>query len=312
MFVENLKRTLQLICCPQCKADLKLDGKNSLFCGSCGTRYPVRQGILILVPDVSNDVQLSCSKWDDEYERELQNREYERKYVEYQSKFYADTYRQISSKKRIDKRTTYLEIGCGEFFFGQNIAKKCGLVIGIDISFKALLIARKMLKKKGIKNYLLIQGDILNIPIRRGSIDLIYGGGVIEHFKDTQNCVNELYCVLRPGGVSFNTVPYLNVGSAYRQVWGNIPNVPVLREAAEAVHIKLLGGRHMRFGYELSFPASTLRKMHLAAGFRTVEIDKFDVELVMDFVPQSLRRHVEFLAKNSRHFWPMIKVVATK
>jgi ubiquinone/menaquinone biosynthesis C-methylase UbiE len=291
---------------------LKLVGKNSLSCCGCLAEYPIRQGIPVLIPDISNDVQLSHNKWDDEYERELRSGDYERKYTEYISKNYSDTYRQINTKKPLDKHITYLEIGCGNFFFGQSVAKKCGLIIGIDFSFNALLIAKKMLEKKGIKKFLLIQGDILKMPIKKDTIDLIYGGGVIEHFKDTQNCVNELYRVLRPGGVSFNTVPYLNVGSIYRQAWGNIPNVPVLREAAETVHIKLLGGRHMRFGYEFSFLASTLRKIHRRAGFKTVEIDKFDVELCMEFIPHSLHKHIEFLAKNSRHFWPMVKVVASK
>jgi ubiquinone/menaquinone biosynthesis C-methylase UbiE/uncharacterized protein YbaR (Trm112 family) len=307
-----MKSNLRFVCCPRCRHGLKFAGKDSLSCTFCKARYPVRQGILVLAPGVPRDMELSHDKWEYEYGHQLESGDFESKFAEYESHFFPDTLRQIEAKKRIGRRTAYLEIGCGEFFFGQCVASRCGTVIGVDFSFNALRIAKRMLDKRGTRNYLLIQADIRGMPIRSRSIDLIYGGGVIEHFKDTQACVNELYRVLRPGGVSFNTVPYLNIGSAYRQVWGNIPNLPVVRETAEAVHVSLLGGRHMRFGYELSFPESELRKIHLAAGFREVEIGRFDVELRMEFVPKFLRSRVEYLAKNSRHFWPMVKVIAVK
>ena len=58
-----------------------------------------------------------------------------------------------------------------------------------------------------------------------------------------------------------NTVPYLSLGAlTYRQLWGNIPAVPGLRQAAELVHLRLLRSRHLRFGYERSYPMWMLRR----------------------------------------------------
>ena len=96
--------------------------------------------------------------------------------------------------------------------------------------------------------------------------------------------------VLKKEGVSFNTAPYLNIGSlTYRQIWGNIPNFPILKQLAEFIHIKLLKGQHMIFGYEFSFLGSTLKKFHKKAGFEKIYVDKFKVKLAFDFVPKCAR-----------------------
>jgi ubiquinone/menaquinone biosynthesis C-methylase UbiE len=171
-----------------------------------------------------------------------------------------------------------------------------------------------MFDRRGIKNYLLIQGNILKMPIKSEKIDFIYGGGVIEHFKKTQQSINELYRVLKKNGVSFNTVPYLNLSSlTYRQIWGNIPNFPVLKQIAEFIHIRLLGGRHMIFGYEFSFLGSTLIKLHKKAGFSEIYIDRFRTKLVFVFVHNDFfKKKLLWLADNNRLFWPMVKVVGRK
>lgn len=135
---------------------------------------------------------------------------------------------------------------------------------------------------------------------------------MIEHFKYTRACLEELYRVLQKGGVSFNTVPCLGLGTLYRQVCGNIPDFPVLKQLAELIHIRLLGGKHMRFGYELSFSGRTMKALHYGAGFADTRVDKFDVELKFEYVPRFLARPFTWLANNYRLFWPMVKVVGTK
>ena len=106
----------------------------------------------------------------------------------------------------------------------------------------------------------------------------------------------------------------LNIGSlTYRQLWGNIPNFPIIKQLAEFIHIKLLGGKHMRFGYELSFLPITLVNIHKKAGFKKIEVKYFDTKLLFELIPFTAVRNLLIkLAQNSPLFWPMIKVVATK
>lgn len=41
---------LDILACPQCRAEVRLDG-DRIVCTGCGLRYPVRDGIPILLVD---------------------------------------------------------------------------------------------------------------------------------------------------------------------------------------------------------------------------------------------------------------------
>ena len=304
--------TDNLLCCTCCGSFLNLDRNDELFrCERCLTEYPIKQDIVVMLPELSRELALSMKKWDDYYRYLLKNDNYKNNREAYMNDYFSDLYGQLNAQKRL-RDIIYLEVGCGPFYFGQGIANECKLVIGIDVSFSALVLAKRMLEEASIENYLLIQGDILDMPLRSLSVDLIYGGGVIEHFKDTQRSVTEMYRVLAEGGVCFNSVPVLNLTTLYRQFWGNIPDVPILKQAAEFIHITLLKSRHMVFGYELAISSRKLKRIHRAAGFNEVRIERFDTVLQLRFLPRRLRGIATWLCRHSRLFWPMVKAIGVK
>ena len=269
--------------------------------------------IKALPEDIPEDVRLSLEKWDDYYQEILRNETYEREKREYDRVYLKDTLDQIFEHYHLREGDTYLEIGCGPMFLGQELAKRGLKVIGIDFSLSALTIAQKMLEDRGIKNYRLIHGDIQEMPLRENTVDLIYGGGVIEHFRDTGSVVSEMYRILKKGGVCFNTVPELNLGSlTYRQVWGNIPNFPVLKQIAEFVHIKLLKKRHMRFGYELSFGKKAIRRIFQRHGFEKVVIKRFKCYLSFKYLKFPWLQAMAQKLSKLELFNPMVLVVAKK
>ena len=55
-------------------------------------------------------------------------------------------------------------------------------------------------------------------------------------------------------------------------------------------------------------------KMHELAGFKkqNLEINKFNVDLVFEFIPKFMRKTCVYLANNCSLFWPMIKIIAKK
>lgn len=300
--------------CPECKGSLIYIAEDKLVCSVCSCEFKVDDGIPVFLTNITDDLKLTIEKWNAIYDKDWQSGAVHTSLENYEKIYLPDIKRQIFEAYPFDKqKPIYLEIGSGTFFFGQKIAANCELIIGIDICINALKIAKQMLDSAGIKNYLLINGDILNMPIKENSVDLLFGGGVIEHFDNTQQSINENYRVLKSGGISFNSVPWLNIGSlTYRQVWGNIPDFPVLKQTAELVHTKILKGKHMIFGYEKSFTRGKQKKMHFLAGFTNVEISKFQVPLTFDFVPKPIRAFLIKIANKSTLLWPMMKIVATK
>lgn len=113
--------------------------------------------------------------------------------------------------------------------------------------------------------------------------------------------------------MALNAVPYLNIGSlTYRQFWGNIPDFPILKELAEFIHIKLLKGKHMLFGYEMSFLQSKIYRLHKKHGFNEVKFFRFETDVMLDFLPKFLKPPLVWLAENCSWFWPMMMIVAKK
>lgn len=307
-----IKNYLDYLCCPDCKTNLK-KVKNTLVCKQCTKKLTIDNEIIKSDIPLTADTKLSQDKWDKIYLDLLKSKKFLADFENYQKINSENIYKELSQEKIINKKMAFLEIGCGMFFLGTSLSKKCKVVVGVDFSSSALRVAKKLLDKYKVKNFLLIQADLLNLPIKQNVIDYISGSGVIEHFENTQMCVDELYRILKKKGLCLNSVPLLNFGSlTYRQLWGNIPNFPVLKQIAEFIHIKVLKSKHMIFGYEFSFTAGRLRMIHKKAGFKKIEIKKLDVELVFLFVPKFIRKPLIWLANSSPLFWPMVKVIAIK
>jgi SAM-dependent methyltransferase len=52
-------------------------------------------------------------------------------------------------------------------------------------------------------------GNALRLPIEEGSVDLIINTGVLEHVEEIETVVAEFYRVLRPGGVVYTEIPFM-------------------------------------------------------------------------------------------------------
>jgi len=303
------------LACPSCASSLEAVGEG-LRCPACRRTFPLIDGrIPSLHASMSDSAGFSMERWESLYDDGAFTETRER---EYRSLFQADIFRQIlaSLGERSRAGGVYLEIGCGLGFMGEAMAKDGWLFIGVDTSLNVLRTLVRRLDARGIRNHLLIHGDIASLPLRSGTVDLVYGGGVIEHLKDTVGVVRQIHRVLAPGGVSFNSVPMLNLGNLiYRSQWGGLPNVPVVREMAGFFHQRLLGGRHMVFGYELMFTEAQLVRVHVRAGFRKdrVTVGRMDQHTQLHAIKNArLRESLRRLCVRCRQFWPSLKAIAVK
>jgi len=149
------KDYLSFLACPIChKAFLKR--QNLFLCKKCQIFLEEKDGIILSNSVISEDLQLSLKKWDLQYRQSLLKRTYLNNKLIYDQIYLNDTIYQLEETKKLD-RSVYLEIGCGEFFIGQAMAHRCDLIIGIDLSANALKLAKTMLDKQHVHNYLLIQ-----------------------------------------------------------------------------------------------------------------------------------------------------------
>jgi SAM-dependent methyltransferase len=108
--------------------------------------------------------------------------------------------------------------------------------------------------------------DVRDLPFRDASFDVIYSMGTIEHFDETEQAVEEIARVLKPGGRAIVGVP--NRYDPFLR--------PLLAAALQAVGL-------YAYGYEKSYSRRALKQMLERAGLDVI------AETAILFIPGGLR-----------------------
>jgi SAM-dependent methyltransferase len=123
---------------------------------------------------------------------------------------------------------------------------------GIDISAPTVRLAEENFPTTADGRSALggVVGDVRHIPFADGSVDAIYSMGTIEHFEATDQAIEEMYRVLKPGGRAIIGVP---------NRWD-----PFLRPLMSTL-LQWVG--LYAYGEEKSYSRGTFRRMLQHAGF---------------------------------------------
>ncbi|OGD44524.1 hypothetical protein A3K69_02990 [Candidatus Bathyarchaeota archaeon RBG_16_57_9] len=98
---------------------------------------------------------------------------------------------------------TVLDLGSGggmdAILAAQKVGPK-GKVIGVDMTPEMIKLAQKNVKATGLSNVEFRRGEIENLPLEDGTMDVIISNCVINLSPDKDTVFSEAYRVLRPGG----------------------------------------------------------------------------------------------------------------
>lgn len=92
-----------------------------------------------------------------------------------------------------------LEIGVGLGTDILQFARGGSKVYGIDLAKRAIELATERFRQKG-QSGVFLQASFTAIPFKDTFFDLVYSFGVLHHSKETQEGVDEIFRVLKPGG----------------------------------------------------------------------------------------------------------------
>ncbi|OBF92341.1 SAM-dependent methyltransferase [Mycobacterium sp. 852002-51152_SCH6134967] len=95
-----------------------------------------------------------------------------------------------------------LEAGCGEGYGANLIAEVARRVIGLDYDETAVAHVRARYPRVDMR-----QGNLAELPLADGSVDVVVNFQVIEHLWDQGQFVRECLRVLRPGGSLLMSTP---------------------------------------------------------------------------------------------------------
>jgi SAM-dependent methyltransferase len=96
-----------------------------------------------------------------------------------------------------------LDLGSGagnDCFVARALVGESGYVAGIDFTEAMIEKARENTRKLGFTNVDFIQGDIENLPVRFGVVDVVISNCVINLVPDKQKAFGEIFRVLKQGG----------------------------------------------------------------------------------------------------------------
>jgi len=103
----------------------------------------------------------------------------------------------------IKEGDTVLDLGSGpgfdSFLAAQKVGKK-GKVIGIDMTPEMVARARENARKGKYSNVEFRLGEIEQLPVENGSVDIVISNCVINLSPDKEKVFKEAFRVLKPGG----------------------------------------------------------------------------------------------------------------
>jgi len=137
------------------------------------------------------------------------------------------------------------DLGCGESYLALEAAHWARNVIAVDVSERALEGAKALAAARSIKNLHVKKGDIEDLPLEDGSVDVALLSQALHHAKDPARAIREAARVLSPGG----TLLLLDLKS-HKEEW-----------------VKKLGDKWLGFDEE------SLRRMMKDAGLRELQFE---------------------------------------
>lgn len=232
-------------CCPICKSDL--DRSESQYaCSACSRVYPIVVGI----PDfrVFPDPYISISDDHKKGMRLAERAEHvgTRDLVEYYWSMTPETPANLASRfirhamagdgrakcllDDIEARNPQvvptqgavgLELGCRSGGALLAMDERCSHVVGIDIAFRWLVVAKKRMAESS-RDVQLVCCCAEHLPFADETFDLVLAENVIEHTARQQALLAESFRVLKPGrallGVTVNR--WSLAGEPHVRVWG--------------------------------------------------------------------------------------------
>jgi len=115
------------------------------------------------------------------------------------------------------------DLGAGEGTISQLMAQRAKKVIAIDNSEKMVKFGAELARKHGIGNMEYRLGDLENVPIRSGTVDLAFLSQALHHARHPQRAVEEARRILKPGGriavLDLNRHHFEEAREMYADVW---------------------------------------------------------------------------------------------
>ncbi len=303
---KNLEKYLK---CLDCGGGVKAVNK-SYRCLRCGRSYSCSRGIPVFMENESlaEESRLTAEKYEYLYQQNLVYDNFSDycEQIDLIKKFFSDN-------KKSKKKSLLLDAGCGNALTSISFAKDSGCqLIGYDISLPALRKAFNTAKKNKV-NSMFIAADMRDLPFKDDSFDYVFGGGVFFYAKKITPVLKETSRVLKKRGKMLAIMPVLSLSTlTYGQLFGYVPDFPVVSGIFDFIHLRLFKGRFCRHGYQRILTLGQWAHLLRKAGFNKIKFGHITSHLKIQFVKLPLLNSFLKTAESYRPFWGFVYVICEK
>ena len=125
------------------------------------------------------------------------------------------------------------DLGAGEGTISQLMAQRAKRVIAIDNSEKMVEFGSELARKHGIANLEFRLGDLEDVPIRAGTVDLAFLSQALHHAVHPERAIAEAWRILKPGGriavLDLNRHHVEEAREMYADLWLGFTELEVVR-----------------------------------------------------------------------------------
>jgi ubiquinone/menaquinone biosynthesis C-methylase UbiE/biotin operon repressor len=115
------------------------------------------------------------------------------------------------------------DLGAGEGTISQLMAQRAKKVIAIDNAGKMVEFGAELARKHGIDNLEYRLGDLEDVPIRSGTVDLALMSQALHHAVHPEKAIAEAWRILKPGGriaiLDLNRHHFEEAREMYADLW---------------------------------------------------------------------------------------------
>jgi ubiquinone/menaquinone biosynthesis C-methylase UbiE len=115
------------------------------------------------------------------------------------------------------------DLGAGEGTISQLMAQRARKVIAIDNSEKMVEFGAELAKKHSIGNLEYRLGDLEDVPIRTGTVDLAFLSQALHHAVHPERAIAEAWRIVKPGGriaiLDLNRHHFEEAREMYADLW---------------------------------------------------------------------------------------------
>ncbi len=120
---------------------------------------------------------------------------YDRRYAEEQAAKVEAALRHVD----LGEKGPVLDAGCGTGLFLSQAAGKAGFIVGLDVSKRSLLVAKK--RARAFSNVYLVLGDVDNMPFRGRTFSHVFAFTLVQNVPDPAETLREFGRVAKSNGV---------------------------------------------------------------------------------------------------------------